>query len=152
ALAARLGAPTSVRWAALLADLHQEQIEALCTRLRAPREFRELAVLAARLDRHVHGGGKTPEQLWADPHWLLALYELGDAFRRPERFELWLQMLAIRTQSAGMPPAALAALLARLRGGLTAAAAVRLSATQLLDLAGPAIAERLRAARLAALG
>ncbi len=152
ALAAGLGAPTSVRWAALLAGLQQEQVEALCTRLRAPNEFREPAVLAARLGGQLRTGGKTPEQLCADPHWLLTLYETGDAFRRPERFELWLQTLAIRAQSTGTPPAALTALLARLRGGLAAAAAVRLPAAQLLDLPGPAIAQRLRAVRLAALG
>ena len=152
ALAARLGAPSSVRWAALLADLHTEQIEALCTRLRAPNGFRELAVLAARLGRHLHSGGKRTEQLSADPQWLLTLYELGDAFRRPERFELWLQVLAIRAQSAGTPLPAVTALVARWRGGLAAAAAVRLPAAQLLDLPGPAIAQRLRAARLAALG
>ncbi len=150
ALAARLGAPTTVRWAALVADLHPEQIAVLCARLRAPHEFRDLALLAARLGRHVQGGGKPPDQLSADPEWLLSLYELGDAFRRPERFELWLQMFAIRAASVTVP--AVAALLARLRAALRAAAAVHLTAADMRDLPGPAIAAHLRTLRLAAVG
>ncbi len=151
ALAAELGAPTAVRWAALVADLHSEQIEALCTRLRAPGEFRDLALLAARLGRHVQGGGKPLEQLLADPQWLLTLYELGDAFRRPQRFEQWLQMLTIRAQSVALPAPAVAALSARLRTALSNAAAVHLSAADLRGLSGPALATRLRTLRLAAL-
>ena len=151
ALAARLGAPTTVRWAALLTDLHPEQIDALCTRLRAPNEYRELALLAARLGRHVQGGGRSPEQLLADPEWLLTLYELGDAFRRPERFEQWLQVFAIRAQSVAVPAPLVTALSARLRAALSAAAAVHLTAADLRGLPGPAIAARLRKLRLAAL-
>ncbi len=151
AVAANLGAPTTVRWAALVADLHAQQIAALCTRLRAPHEFRDLALLAARLGRHVLGGGKPPDQLSADPEWLLTLYELGDAFRRPERFEQWLQMLAIRAASVAVPPPAVTALSARLRTALRAAAAVHLTAADLGELPGPAIAARLRTLRLAAL-
>jgi len=152
AVAARLGAPTTVRWAALVADLPTEKIEALGTRLRAPKEFRELAVLAARLGRHVQGGGRPPDQLRADPQSLLSLYELGDAFRRPERFELWLQMFAIRAQSVAVPAPAVTALLARLRAALRATAAVHLTTADLRELSGPALAARLRTLRLAALG
>ena len=151
AMAANLDAPNTVRWAALVANLHTEQLEALCARLRAPNEFRELALLAARLGVHLTGSGKTPAQLSADPEWLLTLYEQGDAFRRPERFELWLQVLAVRAQSVGVATPAVEKLGARLHAALASAAAVRLTAADLLELQGPAIATRLRTLRLAAL-
>jgi tRNA nucleotidyltransferase (CCA-adding enzyme) len=150
--AAEMGAPTPVRWAALLSDLGEEDVEALCARLRAPNDYRDLALLAARLGAHLHGGGQPPEQLLGDPEWLMTLFEIGDAIRRPERFEQWLQVLAIRAQAAGAAPPASAAMGARLRSALAAVCAVKLPESQLQELPGPAIAARLRALRLVALG
>jgi len=151
ARAAGNGAAPPVRCAALLAGLDEAPLEALCTRLRAPNEYRELAQLGARLRTAVLHGGSGPALLPGDPAGLLALFELADAFRRPERFELWLQVWAIRAESAGAPASAVAATGKRLRTALAAAAQVRLSAAELCGLQGPAIATQLRTVRLAAL-
>ncbi len=101
--AARLSSEPTVRYAALTHDLgkgttpkdilphhygHEERsvklVEALCERLKTPKEFRELAVLVARQHGLVHKA----EEIRADT--LLRLLESVDAFRRPERFELFL--------------------------------------------------------------
>ncbi|WP_028455896.1 multifunctional CCA addition/repair protein [Chitinilyticum litopenaei] len=97
------GAPLPVRFAALCHDLgkattpadilpqhigHEargvELVEALCERLRAPVECRELAVLCCREHTLVH----TAMQL--RPATLLELLTRCDALRRPERFGLLL--------------------------------------------------------------
>jgi len=101
--AARLSADPAVRYAALTHDLgkgttpkdvlphhygHEERsvklVEALSERLKTPRDFKELAVLVARHHGLVHKA----EEL--RPETLLKLLESADAFRRPERFELFL--------------------------------------------------------------
>jgi len=124
-----------------------ELADELCGQLHAPLEFRELAVLAARLDSLVVPGARAP----SEPTWLLSVYESADAFRRPARFQLWLQVLAARAQAAGIASADSSALQARLQSGLAAAAAVHLSAQELPGLRGPAIGARLHALRLAAI-
>src|SRR5262249_52592268 len=97
--AARIGAPTSVRFAVLMHDLgkartpqeqwpshrgHEEAgvplVEALCQRLRVPTGFRELAVLGARHHAVVHRAAELR------PDTVLRLLEASDALRRPERF------------------------------------------------------------------
>ena len=97
--AARLSPDLAVRFAALLHDLgkgatpkdilphhygHEERsvqlAEALCTRLHVPREYRELALLAARYHGLVH----RVEDL--RPETVLRLLKGCDAFRRPQRF------------------------------------------------------------------
>ncbi|HSC47254.1 MAG TPA: multifunctional CCA addition/repair protein, partial [Gammaproteobacteria bacterium] len=101
--AARLSADPAVRYAALTHDLgkgttpkdvlphhygHEERsvklVEALSERLKTPRDFKELAVLVARHHGLVHKA----EEIRSDT--LLKLLENVDAFRRPERFELFL--------------------------------------------------------------
>jgi len=101
--AARLSGEPTVRYAALTHDLgkgttpkdilphhygHEERsvklVEALSERLRTPKEFRELAVIVARQHGLVHKA----EEIRSDT--LLKLLESVDAFRRPERFELFL--------------------------------------------------------------
>ncbi|HET7921679.1 MAG TPA: multifunctional CCA addition/repair protein [Gammaproteobacteria bacterium] len=101
--AARLSGELAVRFAALVHDLgkgttpadilphhygHEARsvklVEALCERLRVPRELRELAVLVARHHGQVH---KVEEMR---PDTVLKLLESVDAFRRPERFEFFL--------------------------------------------------------------
>jgi tRNA nucleotidyltransferase (CCA-adding enzyme) len=101
--AARLSNEPAVRYAALTHDLgkgttpkdilphhygHEERsvklVEALCERLKTPKEFRELAVIVAKQHGLVHKA----EEIRSDT--LLKLLESVDAFRRPERFELFL--------------------------------------------------------------
>ena len=101
--AAKLSKDPAVRYAALTHDLgkgttptdilphhygHEERsvklVEALCDRLRTPKEFKELAVIVAKQHGLVHKA----EEIRSDT--LLKLLESVDAFRRPERFELFL--------------------------------------------------------------
>jgi tRNA nucleotidyltransferase (CCA-adding enzyme) len=88
------------RFAALLHDLgkgitpadqwprhigHEEKsvtlIEALCARLRCPREFKDLAISVARYHTHCH------RALELKPSTLVDLFDQLDAFRRPDRFK-----------------------------------------------------------------
>ncbi|MGF1548043.1 MAG: multifunctional CCA addition/repair protein [Thiotrichales bacterium] len=101
--AARLSTAPTVRFAALLHDLgkaatppeewpshhgHEARgvplIDQLCTRLRAPNAFRNLAVLASRYHLHLH------RALELKPTTLVKLLESTDAFRRTERFRAFL--------------------------------------------------------------
>lgn len=97
--AALLSPEPNVRFAALLHDLgkgatpsehwpkhhgHERLSEELalevCTRFKAPNEFRDLARLVAREHANVH------RALELRPTTVLKLLEAADAFRRPERF------------------------------------------------------------------
>jgi tRNA nucleotidyltransferase (CCA-adding enzyme) len=103
AQAARLTPAPQVRWAVLLHDLgkgttpesewprhigHERRglklVRMACERLRAPNQFRELALQACEFHTHCHRAlelrGKT----------LLKLLGATDALRRPERFEAFL--------------------------------------------------------------
>jgi len=80
--AAAANAPSAVRFAVLTWGLAPEAIEALCERIRAPNEERELAVTASRCKPLL--GSHTAERL-------LELLKRGDAIRRRERFESLLQ-------------------------------------------------------------
>ncbi|MEX2481959.1 MAG: multifunctional CCA addition/repair protein [Gammaproteobacteria bacterium] len=103
AQAVRLAAPETVRFAVLVHDLgkgttpaevlpshhgHEERgvtlIEALCARLRVPREHRELACLVSRLHTRVH------RVLEMKPATIVRLLEQADAWRRRPRFEQFL--------------------------------------------------------------
>lgn len=161
--AAKIGAPTAVRFAALMHDLgkalsppekwpshrgHEEAgvplIADLCDRLKVPNGFRELAVLTARHHASVH---RVAEQR---PATLLKLLEAVDAFRRPERFqELLLACESDARGRAGLEsqPYPQADYLRRARD---AAAAVTLSDEERRELKGPFLGERLREKRLAA--
>ncbi|MBW4050255.1 MAG: multifunctional CCA addition/repair protein [Proteobacteria bacterium] len=161
---AATGAPATVRFAALMHDLgkaltaperwpshrgHEEAgvplIEGLCTRLKVPNGFRDLAVMTARHHAVVHRAAELRAAT------VLKLLEATDAFRRPERFE---EMLAAceadargRTGLEGQPyPQRDYLLRAR-----AAAAAVSLDASEREGLAGPAIGEKIREKRLAAI-
>jgi len=110
--AARLSSDTSVRFAALVHDLgkgttpkeqwpkhiaHEERgvplVETLCQRLRVPKSYRELAVAVTRYHLHYHRAAELK------PATLLKLFNAVDAFRRPERFELFI--LACEADSRG---------------------------------------------------
>jgi len=112
--AARLSPEPEVRFAALLHDLgkgitprdewprhidHEEKgvplVEALCERLRAPREYRELAVITARYHLHFHRAAELR------PATLVDLLQQLDAYRRPQRFQRWL--LACEADARGRP-------------------------------------------------
>jgi tRNA nucleotidyltransferase (CCA-adding enzyme) len=81
ARAARAGASVPVRFA-VMAWPHQEaEVAALCERLKAPNEVRDLALLACRHRMALRGASL------ASPAALLELLKRSDAFRRPERFD-----------------------------------------------------------------
>lgn len=112
--AARLSADTTVRFAALTHDLgkgttpkeewprhiaHEQRsvglVEALCQRLRAPNEHRELALITARYHGDCH------RALELRPDTVLRMLDALDAFRRPQRFEQFL--LACTADCRGRP-------------------------------------------------
>jgi tRNA nucleotidyltransferase (CCA-adding enzyme) len=162
--AANIGAPTIVRFAALVHDLgkalspreqwpshrgHEEAgvplIEDLCDRLRIPNAYRELAVLTARHHASVHRAAELRAST------VLKLLETVDAFRRPERFrELLMACESDARGRAGLEsqPYPQRDYLLRARD---AAAAVLLSEEERQSLKGPFLGERLREKRLEAI-
>jgi len=161
--AASIGAPVTVRFAALTHDLgkalsppdqwpshrgHEEAgvplIEDLCDRLKVPNEYRELAILAARYHATVHRAAELR------PATLLKLLETTDAFRRGERFnELLLACECDARGRTGLEtqPYPQREYLTRARD---AALAMTLTEEEREELKGPFLGERLREKRLAA--
>jgi tRNA nucleotidyltransferase (CCA-adding enzyme) len=80
--AAQAMAPSAVRFAVLTWGMPEAAIKALCDRIRAPNDERELALTAGRCRPLLVA--KAPEQL-------LELFKRGDAIRRRERFGQLLQ-------------------------------------------------------------
>jgi tRNA nucleotidyltransferase (CCA-adding enzyme) len=78
--AAKRNASLPVRFALLAWPLREAEVEALCERLRAPNDVRDLALLACRNRERLRGAGK------AAPAALLELLKAADSFRRAERF------------------------------------------------------------------
>ena len=142
---------TAARWAALLAALPQADVAALCARLRAPIEHRDLAVLAAHLSERVTALSGSGTRLPDDPKGMLTLLELGDAWRRPERFGRWLEVWCARAAAKAEPLVHVDGCAARLTAARRAAAAVQLDPAQLATRRGPEIASLLHEQRLAAL-
>ena len=162
--AAQLSADTAVRFAALLHDLgkgttpreewphhvgHEARglalVKGLCQRLRAPNDYRDLALLTAEY----HGVCHRAEEL--RPATLLDTLQALDAFRRPERFEQFL--LACEADSTGRPgyelqPYPQATLMRRMRDIALSVDAAALAAR---DLKGEALATELRRQRIAAI-
>jgi tRNA nucleotidyltransferase (CCA-adding enzyme) len=83
--------PLPVRFAVLCWPLREEEIKALCDRLKVPNEERELALLACRCQKFLNS---------SRPSEFLNLFKRADAFRRPERFAFFLQ--AARMAQAGL--------------------------------------------------
>ncbi len=162
--AERSGAEEVVRFAVLTHDLgkgttpadilpshhgHEERgatlVEALCARLRVPREHRELAVLVARLHTRVHRAQELKSST------VVRLLAEADALRRPARFEQLLEACRIdATGRLGMqdndyPQAA------RLRAALKVVAAVSPQPLLARGIKGPALASALEQARIEAL-
>ncbi len=166
--AARLTTDTRVRFATLMHDLgkgntpaaewpqhigHEERsvelVQALCQRLRVPNDYRDLAVMTARYHTHCHRADELKLST------LLDTLEVVDAFRKPERFELFL--IACEADARGRtgyedrpyPQAD------RFRRALAAAQSVdttRIAHTAQADgLSGEAVGERIHAQRLTAI-
>ena len=110
--AAKLSNDAKVRFAALVHDLgkgitpkeqwpkhieHETRgvplVEALCDRYRIPNDYRELAILVTKYHLHYHRAAELRDDTF------LKTLESLDAFRRPERFELFL--LACEADSRG---------------------------------------------------
>jgi tRNA nucleotidyltransferase (CCA-adding enzyme) len=133
--AVALSPEASVRFAALLADTAAAAITTLCERLRVPNDYRELALLSARLQP------RSAPASTLDAAGTLELLEAADALRRPERFQLLLSALQARGALDDR-------VRSELSGALAAVAAVALLPAELAQLKGPAIAAAYRAARL----
>ena len=78
--------PLPVRFALLCWSLSETDIRALCDRIKVPNEERELALLACRCKDLLNP---------SKPGEFLNLFKRADAFRRPERFSLFLQVARI---------------------------------------------------------
>ena len=129
ARAARAGASVPVRFA-VMAWPHQEgEVAALCERLKAPNEARELALLACRNRIALRGAAL------ATPAALLELLKRTDAFRRPERFAELLEAarLAALDVDTGRLKRALEAAAAVDGGALAAKAASPAEIPRLID-------------------
>ncbi len=109
ARAARAAATVPVRFAVMAWPHHEAEVAALCERLKAPNEVRELALLACRHRLALRGAAV------ASAAALLELLKRTDALRRPERFGELLEVARL---------AALDVDTRRLRRALEAAAAV----------------------------
>lgn len=163
AMSASLSRAGSVRFAALTHDLgkadtpreqwpshagHEARsvvrIDALCNRLRVPNDYRELALLVARHHGNVHRA----HELRAAT--LLDLLESADAFRRGERFELFVTACEADARGRAGLESREYTQGAILRSALAAARPIAPSADDLAQ-PGPAIAERLRLKRIAAI-
>jgi tRNA nucleotidyltransferase (CCA-adding enzyme) len=83
--AASRGYALAVRFAVLVLDLEEEDAAALSSRINAPNECRELALLAIATRELV----KTCD---VDAEATLSLLERADAFRRPERLDRLLEV------------------------------------------------------------
>ena len=102
-------APLPVRFALLAWPLTEPEVSALCERLRAPNEVRELALLACRNRERLRASPRAPGAE------LLELLKRTDALRRPERFAELLE--AARLAAPGLD-------IARLQRALRGRAAV----------------------------
>ena len=120
-----------VRFALLAWPLQPPEVEAMCDRLRAPNDVRELALLASRNRAALRAAGK------ADPAALLELLKRADALRRPERFAELLQAALLADPAVDA---------ARLERALAAAAAVDAGAIA-ASAQGDEIAKRIDEAR-----
>ena len=110
--AAKLSDDPKVRFAALVHDLgkgttpkaewpkhidHESRgvplVDALCDRYRIPNDYRELGIIVAKYHLHYHRAAELSNKTF------VKTLEALDAFRRPERFELFL--LACEADSRG---------------------------------------------------
>ena len=70
-----------IRFAALLIDIPESSIKSLCKRLRAPRNYTDLAIITAKYQNAIKNlSNENPEEV-------INFLEKIDAFRRPERLK-----------------------------------------------------------------
>ena len=141
--AAAQGHALEVRYAVLACALAglpapERELRAMCARLRAPADARDLALLALRHREQIGLGAKLEAEA------VVALLQSCDAWRRPARFEQLLQVVDSCNAGRG------GSFAARLRAALRAARAVDAGAIALGESAPHKIASRLRSARVAA--
>ena len=166
-MAARLSADTRVRFAALMHDVgkgttpkdelprhagHEARgavmIEKFCERLRAPNEYRDLAMLVARHHLLCH------RLFELRPSTVLDLLESLDAFRRPERVEMFVLACAAdargRTGLEDNPYPQREQLLRAFDAARGVDSAAIAAAASSAEKTGEAIGERIREARIQA--
>ena len=146
-LAARLAASTAyglpVRFACLTGGLAPGSVAALCERINAPGECRDLAGLAARERAAVEGASALGAEA------LLALLERADAFRRPERLDRLMEVCEADLRSRGLSRQVPRQ---RLHGALAAAQGIDAAAiARAHPQSVPAAIHDARAARIAGL-
>jgi tRNA nucleotidyltransferase (CCA-adding enzyme) len=129
----KLSGSLPVRFALLAWPLEDKEAGALCKRLRAPNDVRDLALLASGYREQLKHANK-PEEL-------LDVLKRTDAFRRPERFA---QLLEVARAAAPKTD------FARLEKALAAAAAVDAGAIAAKS-SGKDVGRRVDAARLQAI-
>ncbi|QVM91825.1 CCA tRNA nucleotidyltransferase [Pseudomonas entomophila] len=133
--------PLAVRWACLLLALEGKQIKAVNQRFKAPRECQELAILVGEFHEQGHRAMELP------PEALLELLQKFDVYRRPQRFEEFIEacrMDALR-EARDYPQAEY------LRGAATAAKEVDVKPLMESGLTGQALGVALKTERLSAL-
>jgi tRNA nucleotidyltransferase (CCA-adding enzyme) len=133
--AAAQGVSSRIRFSLLFVALEKTAAKKLCQRIKAPNEFRDLALLVSQYAAACNQQNN-PEQL-------LSLIENCDAIRRPQRFSEFLSSCALlfkQPETCAQLPQALAA-------------CIRVNAAELAaqGLKGRAIATALRQKRLAAI-
>jgi tRNA nucleotidyltransferase (CCA-adding enzyme) len=144
--AAAVSAEPAVRFAALIGGATPETIDALCEHLRIPNEYRELALLLARLEDRIARAAEM------DGAQRVALLEAADSFRRPERFAQLLLACEARARAAGAHAGELPwPARALLRAAHAAAASASLSTAEMAGKKGHEIAAALRARRAQAI-
>lgn len=136
--AAAQGQSSLIRFALLFQKTNKQQAEKICQRIKAPNEFRHLALLISSYSKEF----STLENNHQAQDWLTMLQQT-DAFRRPQRFEDFLvcsELLFKQPRICNTLKQALAA--------CNDIDVARLAAT---GLKGPAIAEALQQQRLDAI-
>jgi tRNA nucleotidyltransferase (CCA-adding enzyme) len=123
-----------VRFALLAWPLKESEVNALCERLRAPNDVRELALAACRNKDKLRGS--TPEAL-------LELLKRTDAFRRPERFAELLEVARLAEPDLDT---------SRIERALRAAVAVDAGAIAAAAASPSKIPESIDEARIKAIG
>jgi tRNA nucleotidyltransferase (CCA-adding enzyme) len=89
AVPAAFAGSLAARFAQLCWPLDENEVNALCERLRAPNDVRELALTASRCRELLRVSNGAPAAK------LLELLKRADAFRRPERFAELLEVAAL---------------------------------------------------------
>ncbi len=124
--------PPAICFAVLFANKDKQQTQNLCDRLKTPKEFTQLASLVSQWSNG------SPDNLTSDD--ALNLLENTDAFRRPDRFDHFLQCCEIIDGDAIKRK--------KLQQALDACNAVDIKAIAAQGFKGKAIANKVREQRL----